>query len=278
MPFGSECRGKGGGRSAVRCKGRFEVNKARRGIAAAGLLAAALAGGSVPATAASSRSSQSQTVVTCPDMAQATFSHPTRITNVYLPLPVGTTFTSDGKTKGHSLHDVVRVTSRTLNLDGVKTVVVDDEIFQDGSPTEQTFDYFAQDDAGNVWYFGEDSTAIAKNGTTSSDGSWHAGVAGAQPGFIMEADPKVGDAYCQENVPGVAQDEAQVVAVNQSLTVPYATFNNNVLETKEFTPLEPGKTENKFYGRCVGEIESVAITGGTEEQELTSVNPVLTPC
>jgi hypothetical protein len=216
--------------------------------------------------------------ITCPDVTKASFSNPTAITNPNLPFPTGTTFRYHGITKGHTLDDVLAVTRRTVVLDGVSALEVDDNVLIDGSLIETTKDYFTQDNAGNVWYFGEDSTAIAKNGTTSSAGSWHAGVNGAQPGIVMEASPKVGDTYCQENVPGIAEDRAQVVAVGQSLTVPYATFNHNVLETKEFTPLEPGKIENKFYGRCVGEIKADATNGGTEEQELTSVSPALTPC
>jgi len=233
---------------------------------------ALMAVGTYPAAAADQ-------TVTCPDVTEHTFSNPTDITtNANMRLPVGTTFTSHGVTKGHALDDVILVTNQTNVLDGVTTVVVDDRVSLDGHLAEETFDYFAQDDNRNVWYFGEDSSAIDKKGNTSSAGSWHAGVNGAQPGIVMEANPQVGDTYCQENVPGVAEDRAQVVAVGQSLVVPYATFNKDVLETKEFTPLEPGKTENKFYGGCVGEIKSVAITGGTEEQELTSVSPRLTPC
>lgn len=238
-------------------------------------LTAVVVGWSLPATAASSRSNKAPTTVTCPQFAARNFSsRSTTINNPYLPLPVttpATKFIYDGKTKGHALHDVVTVTGQTKVLAGVTTVVVDDEVSLDNTPTESTLDYFAQDRAGNVWYFGEDSTEIDKNGNTSTGGSWHAGDPGAQPGFIMEATPKVGDSYCQENVPGVAQDEAQVVAVLSSFTLQSGTTYSNVLETKEFTPLEPGKTENKFYAPGVGEIESVAITGGTEEQELSCV-------
>jgi hypothetical protein len=243
--------------------------KSWRALVAAGVLAA-LATGSLPATAAPAE-------VTCPDVSAATFTHPTTISNRYLPLPRGTTFRSEGKTKGHSFVDVQVVTNQTRDLDGVRTVVVQDQIFQDGSLTEDTKDFFAQDDIGNVWYFGEESTEYDKKGNTSDGGSWHAGIDG-EPGFIMEADPQVGDTYCQENAPSVAEDRAQVVAVGQSLVVPYGTFNRNVVVTKEFTPLEPGKTENKFYGPCVGEIKSEAITGGTEVLELTSVRPRLRAC
>jgi len=249
----------------------------RRAVAALGVLSA-LAFGTLPATAVPGVSGTSPTPATCPDVTGATFTHSTTINNPYLPLPLGTTFRSEGKTKGHSFVDVQTVTGQTRDLDGVTTVEVHDQIFQDGSLAEDTTDYFAQDDSGNVWYFGEHSTEYNKKGETSDGGSWLAGVDGAEPGFIMEANPRVNDTYCQENAAGVAEDRAEVVAVGQSLAVPYGTFRRNVIVTKEFTPIEPGKAENKYYGRCVGEIKSEAITGGTEVLQLTSVQPRLTPC
>ena len=250
-------------------KGDLKVKtKPWRALLAAAVLAGLVAG-PLPASAAPPQA-------TCPDVSGATFHHSTTIDNRYLPLPAGAVFRSEGKTKGHSFLDVQTVTNDTRVLDGVNTVIVHDQIYQDSILTEDTLDYFAQDDAGNVWYFGERSTEYDKKGNTTDGGSWLAGVDG-EPGFIMEANPHVGDTYCQENAAGVAEDRAQVVAVGQSLTVPYGTFRD-VVVTKEFTPLEPGKTENKYYGPCVGEIKSAAITGGTEVLQLTTVQPHLTPC
>jgi hypothetical protein len=215
-------------------------------------------GGLQPAGAAT-------TDVPCPTFDAGQFtSRSTTINNSYNPLPTGLTFKYHGTTKGHALDDVSIVTRDTKVLDGVRTVVVDDRVFMAGRLIEETFDYFAQDNAGNVWYFGEDSTAFNTNGTTSSDGSWHAGENGALPGIVMEASPRVGDTYCQENVPGIAEDRAQVVATGQTLTLTSGTTYHNVVETKEFTPLEPGKVENKFYAPGVGLIKADAVQGGQE--------------
>ena len=91
-------------------------------------------------------------------------------------------------------------------------------MYLSGTLTEQTLDWYAQDDQGNVWYFGEYTTELPNDHT----GSWTAGVDGAKPGYIMEAAPQVGDSYCQENAPGLAEDAAQVLSLTASRSVPYA--------------------------------------------------------
>ena len=93
---------------------------------------------------------------------------------------------------------------------------------------------------------------------------------GAQPGIIMEAAPTVGDLYCQENAPGVAQDAAQVLSVTATRSVPYGSFTN-VLQTKDYSLLEP-KNENKFYAPGVGLVEAISVTGPSEEIQLVSVD------
>jgi hypothetical protein len=128
-------------------------------------------------------------------------------------------------------------------------------------------DWYGQDDQGNVWYFGELATQLPA-GTHS--GSWTAGVNGALPGYIMEAAPKVGDVYCQENAPGVAQDAAQVLNVSASRTVPFGNFAGNVLQTKDYSLLEP-KNENKFYAPGVGMVEAISVTGPSEDIQLYTV-------
>jgi hypothetical protein len=90
----------------------------------------------------------------------------------------------------------VYVTSKTPKKDGVRNVEVRDRVYESGILTEDTLDWYAQDDQGSVWYLGEFSTEFPSGDHT---GSWTAGVDGAQPGYIMEAAPQVGDNYCQEN-------------------------------------------------------------------------------
>jgi len=136
---------------------------------------------------------------------------------------------------------------------GVECVVVRDTAWEGGELIERTFDWYAQDQEGTVWYFGEDTKEYRNGKVTSTGGSWEAGVDGAQPGIIMQANPKAGLSYRQEYYEGEAEDKAQVVSVNESVTVPYGSFDH-VLKTKEWTPLEPGLVEHKYYAPGVGQV------------------------
>ena len=162
------------------------------------------------------------------------------------------------------------VTHSTKRIMGVKCVVVKDRVFAQGKLGEKTFDYYAQDKNGNVWYFGEDSKEY-KNGKVSTGGSWEAGKAGAKPGIIMQAHPKVGQTYRQEYSKGSAEDMAKVLKLNGSAKVPYESFDH-VLVTKEWTPLEPGVAEHKYYAAGVGDIKEVTVKGPSETLELVGVN------
>jgi hypothetical protein len=202
-----------------------------------------------------------------PHISPADFS--TTIDNKYFPLKPGTTFVYEGETKNATERDVMTVTDSTKQIMGVKCVVVDDRVWAHGKLTEQTYDWYAQDKKGNVWYFGENSKEY-KNGKVSTGGSWEAGKDGAKPGIIMQADPKAGETYRQEYYKGEAEDMAQVLDLNGSAKVPYGTFNH-VLVTNEWTPLEPGVAEHKYYAAGVGDIKEVAVKGQPETLELVAV-------
>jgi hypothetical protein len=204
---------------------------------------------------------------TCPTFNSANFRKSTTINNPYFPLVPGTRFTYKGAVQKTPVVDTVTVTHKTPTIDGVKTIEVRDQVFEAGVLTEDTLDWYGQDDQGNVWYFGELATELPA-GTHS--GSWTAGVDGAQPGYIMEAAPKVGDTYCQENAPGTAQDAAQVLSVSASRSVPYGSFTGNVLQTKDYSLLEP-KNENKFYAPGVGMLEAISTTGPREDIQLYTI-------
>jgi hypothetical protein len=204
---------------------------------------------------------------TCPTFDRANFHHPTTIDNLYFPLAPGTQFRYEGAFKKTPVIDVVTVTHNRPTIAGVATIEVRDQVSEGGVLTEDTVDWYAQDDAGNVWYFGEFSTELP---TGDHTGSWTAGVDGAQPGFIMEASPSVGDLYCQESSPGVAQDAAEVLSSNATRSVPYGNFTN-VLQTKDYSLLEP-KNENKFYAPGVGLVEAISLTGPSEDIKLVSID------
>ncbi len=94
--------------------------------------------------------------------------------------------------------------------------------WNEGVLVEDTFDWYAQDTAGNVWYLGELATNYEYDNKgnfigTNNDGSWEAGVDGALPGYAIEANPQVGDNYFQEFAPGIAEDEGQVISINESI-------------------------------------------------------------
>jgi hypothetical protein len=194
------------------------------------------------------------------------------IDNPYFPLPVGRKLVYTGVKDGQSQTDTVTVTDQTKVILGITTRVVNDvATTNNGTVLEKTFDFYAQDDQGNVWYLGEDTTAFLPNGKTDTSGSFEAGVGGAQPGIIMEANPQIPDAYRQECFAGQAEDTAWVVATEGSLKVPFGNVRN-VLTTLEATRIEPGAYDQKVYGPGIGIVSEQALTGPNEFAELVSVS------
>ncbi len=194
-----------------------------------------------------------------------------QVDNPYFPLEPGTTFIYRGETEGVPTRNETYVTYDTKVILGVTCTVVHDQAFEEGVLVEDTFDWYAQDVDGKVWYFGEDTKELDENGNViSREGSWEAGVNGAEPGIIMLADPKKGDRYQQEFAPDVAEDMAQVLGFEESLCVRYGCFED-VLVTKEWTPLERGVVENKYYAKGVGFIFGIMVKGGDEQTELVRI-------
>jgi len=182
----------------------------------------------------------------------------------------GTTFVYEGESEGEAIRDEVFVTNETRTVMGVDTVVVRDREFEDGELVEETFDWYAQDKDGNVWYFGEDSREYEDEELVSTAGSWEAGVNGAQPGIIMEGNPQIGDTYRQEYLAGEAEDMAEVVSLNESVSVTYGSFED-CLKTKEWTLLEPGIEENKYYAAGTGLLLEMTVKGESERLELVDI-------
>lgn len=202
-----------------------------------------------------------------PTFSKSNFHNPLNIDNKYFPLKPGTTFVYKGKSDGEPTRDVFTVTNKVKVILGINTRVVHDNAYVNGELEESTDDWFAQDDKGVVWYFGEFTTDLT---TGSHEGSWQAGVKGAKPGIIMLAQPKVGDTYQQERAKGVAEDAATVLSLKEKVCVPYGCFSN-VLKTKDFTPLDPDVLEHKFYAQGIGHIKTVQVKGGSGEEQLVQI-------
>jgi len=193
------------------------------------------------------------------------------IDNTYFPLIPGTTFVYDGEGEdGEAIRNEVSVTQDTREVMGVTTTVVLDKEWEDDELIEETLDWYAQDKDGNIWYFGEDSKEYEDGEVVSTAGSWEAGVGGAQPGILIKGDPQVGDVYRQEYLEGEAEDTAEVISLNESVTLAYGSFEN-CLKTKEWNPLEPDSEENKYYAPDLGLILEVQIKGGNERLELVEI-------
>jgi hypothetical protein len=193
------------------------------------------------------------------------------VDNPYYPLPVGRVMVYRGTREGVAQTDTVTVTSDTKVIEGVHVVVVRDVATDNHQRTlEATMDWFAQDTQGNVWYFGEDTKAYDPDGTVDTSGSWTAGVDGATPGLIMEAHPKVPDAYRQEYLKGQAEDTAWIVATGGSATVGYGTVHDTV-RSLEVTVLEPDVVDEKIYAPGLGIVSERSLTGPTEVATLISV-------
>ena len=194
----------------------------------------------------------------------------TTIDNPYFPLRPGTAFHYQGMSEGTPQTDDMVVTDQTKKILGVTSTVVRDTVSEHGKAIERTFDWYAQDKDGNVWYMGEDSLELKNGRLVRASDSWESGVDGAEPGIIMLANPKRGDVYRQEYYPpGEALDQAHVRGFEADVNVPYAEFKQSLV-TEEWSPVEP-QLEQKSYVSGIGEVEEHLTQGGNEHFELVSV-------
>lgn len=190
------------------------------------------------------------------------------IDNPYMTLQPGTTYVY--KNDGSDELVQTETTRETKLIDGVVCTVVHDRSTVDGELSEDTLDYFAQDKFGNVWYLGEDTKEYEDGKVVSTEGTWRAGVDGATPGIVMEAHPQVGDQYDQEHAIGVAEDKAKVISLHELIDSPYAS-SSDALQTDEFTPLEPGLLEHKFYIAGIGLVSTTNADDPSDVELLTKI-------
>jgi hypothetical protein len=192
----------------------------------------------------------------------------TTIDNPYWPMAPGSRWVyRETDAEGAEQRVVVTVTDRTKSILGIEARVVHDVVSEDGQVREDTYDWYAQDGDGNVWYLGEDTKEYEDGRLKSTEGSWQAGVDGAQPGVLLPGDPEPGLAYRQEYREGEAEDAAKVLSLDARAGVPYGSFRQLLL-TEETTTLEPGLVEQKFYARGVGPVLAITVSGGSDRETL----------
>ena len=197
----------------------------------------------------------------------------TTIDNPYWPMKPGDRWVyreTDGK--GGVQRVEITVTSETRTIIGIEARVVHDVVTEGGQLAEDTLDWYAQDAQGNIWYLGEDTKEYENGKVKTTAGSWEAGVDGAQPGVLVPADPVPGMTYRQEYYAGEAEDEGEVLSTTEKVSVPYGSFEG-ALMTKDSTPLDPALVEHKFYAPGVGPVLALAISGGSDREELIRFEP-----
>lgn len=162
--------------------------------------------------------------------------------------------------------------AETFEVEGVECRIIRDIVSEGDATIEDTDDWYAQHRNGDVWYLGEIARNFEDDVLHDLHGSWRFGEDGALPGILMKARPRVGDVYRQEFLFGEAEDLAVVVAVNETVTVPAGTFTR-CLKTEDWTPLEPGVTESKWYAPGVGFVLGVNNTTGERTELVRIVEP-----
>jgi hypothetical protein len=236
------------------------------------LLRRAVAAGCLAALMAACNDSGTLGPPTDPDydpmIDPADFAGP--IDNPLFTLVPGTTRHYEGQTEDGLETVDETVTNDVESILGIEATVVHVLEYLDGELSEETFDWYAQDEEGNVWYLGEDSREIEDGAIVSTDGSWEAGVDGALPGIIMQAAPQIGQRYYQEFYLGEAEDEATVLSLNASVEVPFGEFVG-CLQTEDVTRLEPDEIEHKFYCPGAGLVLEESLDG-EERIELVDID------
>lgn len=195
------------------------------------------------------------------------------VTNPFFPLTPGTVQVFRTQTAAGVELDSVVVLVNTKTVNGFAATEVHDRVYLADSLEEDTYDWFAQDGAGNVWYLGEDTKEYAHGVVVSTEGTWQWGVRGAVPGIIMWGDTTgmVGKLYRQEFDWRNAQDVGKIVALNQTVNVPFGALTG-CIKTEEWSTLESGPHDNKYYCPQVG--TALEVSGGSGERtELITMTP-----
>jgi hypothetical protein len=194
------------------------------------------------------------------------------IDNRYLPYAIGSRWIYEGESDGESERVEIEVLTETREIMGVTATVVRDTVYVDEEIVEDTFDWFAQDRDGNVWYLGEDTHEFEDGVAVNAEGAWEAGIDGALPGIVMPAAPSVGDAFRQEYYPGEAEDMGEILEVGVARSIAFGEFDD-VVVMEQWTPLEPDVIEEKWFASGVGMIYEEKSAGGSGSAELVEFIP-----
>ena len=194
------------------------------------------------------------------------------ITNSLFPGATGARWVLEAQTDEGKERIEISIDGSTKDVWGTTATIIRDTVYLDGEMIEDTWDWFAQDTAGNVWYLGEETYEYENGEVVCDCGAWEAGINDALPGIIMMAEPKVGESYRQEFLKGEAEDLAEVLSVNESVTVPAGSFTG-CLKTRDLSTVDRTAEELKYYCPGVGLVLETDIDG-EERAELVEYEGV----
>ena len=193
-----------------------------------------------------------------------------RVDNPWFPLKPGSKWFYRGKDDHGHFADKMHVKHKRKKILGVYATIVHDVVLRDKRRREVTNDWYAQDQHGNVWYFGENTKELDRHGhVTSREGSFKSGKNGARPGVLFPGHPRVGQTARQEYLKGHAEDHFKILDTSARVKSHYVS-SRYAVETKEWTPLEPGIVDHKWYVRGVGDVKEKTVKGGLERLQLVS--------
>ena len=206
------------------------------------------------------------------DLARSSFSDPTNVTNPLFPVSRQESVLMVGQVDGKAFRTEVTLLPETRIIEWqgrrVETLVSQYAAYLDGRIHEVAYDFYAQADDGSVWYFGEDVFNFKDGAIVDTHGTWIAGKDGPAA-MIMPSDPKVGDVYRPENIPGFVFEEVTVKDTRKTLDGPLGPIDGGlVIEelhmdgTTEDKTFAPGYGE--FYTAGGGDVEALALAVPTD--------------
>lgn len=191
------------------------------------------------------------------------------IDNPYMPFVPGRTLVYERQMAQGIEHIEISALHGSVMVNGIECQAVREYETIDGVLVEDTQNWLSQHVSGDVWYFGEVAQEFEQGFLESLEGSWRYGKENAQPGLLMLRDNHIGDRYRQEYAMNVAEDMAQILATDVTVTVPVGTFHNCV-KVLEVTPIDPDDVVTKFYAPDVGMVLEIDLNTG-ERLELIEV-------
>lgn len=189
------------------------------------------------------------------------------VDNPWLPLTPGARWTYRIYSDTSRQTEQVRVLDDPVTVAGVPTVAVLVTVRRQGRRTFAAERWYAQDAAGNVWWFGQRVAAGGAPDDVLARRSWRAGVDGAEAGLMMSAAPRLGDGYDNGVLAGAFERRSTVRSLTGVVALPHSRYRGTV-ETQDGSGTEPTVVVTSFYARDVGLVSRATVVGGSTQVAL----------